>query len=449
MITNNSHSPASSLLSKTSSHLPSKYGQGSEASFWQRGVSKAHLSERLGFPSEIEKINTSFYPNVNFQASRDIFDIKTTRGRTELRELTKAYQRGEPVSTPGAEKALETTLGLVRRLIGENINKFSEEELAGMRRLEAWVKNVKEAGCLHDATEQVCLCVAHVYEWVNNIDSRKSHPESSNNLTLTQVFELPWDKFQTEREFFDKAYVGLYGYRGYYFSGKKATSLRWPRLCTYESLDIELILATMGLMAGVENFLTVPNAYHDGLTMDMVKMPTHDRVHLDSIAKYLIHALYSLRFNIEPPIALSSEEIMTQHPELMSDELEKFSIHMSGLWEEVIQGLSGCSLACKTMVEFMLFELTHELPKFSLLVKPSVGYWAQVNPDPAQYYFESVKKAMQAGGRFWVNKGCPEYQVLETALRADQEEVCGIVSAILLESVCSYREGRSFRWHHE
>ncbi|MCG8530991.1 MAG: hypothetical protein MI749_10030, partial [Desulfovibrionales bacterium] len=242
--------------------------------------------------ARVNLIDKSQYPAVNFQASRDIFSAGTTKGRQQLRQLANAYSRGEPVSTPGAETTLETAANLISKLIDENKPQLKEEEIDGLRDFSEWIDSVKEAGCLHDETEQVCTCLGYIQDWFDSL------PHGRKNRPLSSILNLPWKELQSNKQAFMEACERQQtSYRGWPISsGDLVNAVRWPRLCTYQVLSMPFIFSTMGLTAVVKGFMVEMKGFHDGQWLNTIEIPAHDLIHADQIVSSLIKHFLSLRY---------------------------------------------------------------------------------------------------------------------------------------------------------
>ncbi len=324
----------------------------------------------------VTPVNWSLHPDLNRQADRDLFSVATLQGRQDIVSLHKAYQRGEPVSTPGAKKALETTAEIVSNLQMEFAKGFSEDDSRKMQELAQWVEDVKNNGCPHDETKQVLFCVATVQQWI-----------SQNNLCpgklprgVSQVLDLPWNLMQQEGEELDRKKKILpmadCSVSGYNPTG----ACQWLHLCTYEPLDEVFIFKTMGLPATVVGFLTDRQPeMHDGMMMGPTTMPEHDLNHASGILRGLLEALIPEELCHNKSAIKAFKDMPETDKQVVREQMERFFACMDIFQQELGKTVERESEEFRTLLYMLLFEITHEACLFQLFtsVQPakSLEYW--------------------------------------------------------------------------
>ncbi len=316
---------------------------------------------------KVVPVRWDLHPALNQQADRELSSVATPQGRRDIAFLAEAYQRGEPVSVPGAKKALETTAEIVAKLQQEFAGDFSKNDRKKMEKLALWVEEVKSKGCPHDETEQVLFCVATVQEWIRVY----SCPDRTLCSGISQVLDLPWNLLQKNAEkLMTTAHSVLFSSSYSVFGSRPAAACKWLHLCTYEPLDEMFIFKTMGLPAAVVGFLSDRKPeLHDGFLMGPTAMPGHDLNHAAGILRGLLMALIPKDVCSGKMEFKAFAEMPDTEREVIYAQMKKFYASMDVFHQELDIAVKDESEEFRILLYILLFELTHEVCDFQVFTR--------------------------------------------------------------------------------
>ncbi len=226
-------------------------------------------------------------------ANEDITLLSSPGAYKITNRLQEAYARGTAIAMPGARQTLDRALAMVDSL--SDTTGISQGELAQLNLLRLWIEQAKQCGSLHNTTEQICFCLSLVriyfarHYQVGQLGKGEKTllREIPQRVTLGDILAMPWRLYQSQNATFFNVYREL----GFQLhpeiakkdGNKKVIASQWPRLCTFEHLNIDYFNSLMGQRVLVVGFLTSAWEIHDRRYFTANSMPFHDLIHAEKL----------------------------------------------------------------------------------------------------------------------------------------------------------------------